>query len=672
MARFLRGNPADPNWVRPALLLLLAGTAVLYLVDLGASGWANSFYSAAVQAATRSWKAFFFGSSDAGNSITVDKTPAALWVMDLSARIFGVNSWSILVPQALEGIGAVGLLYATVRRVATPAAGLIAGATLALTPVAVVMFRFNNPDAMLVLLLVGAAYAVLRATERGSTWWLALAGALVGFAFLAKMLQAFLVLPAFALVYLILAPGGLGRRGWQLLVAGLAMIVAGGWWVLAVQLTPAADRPYIGGSQNNSVLQLMFGYNGFGRLTGNETGGLGNTSQEAGLLRLFGNQMGTQISWLLPAALVLLVAGLWLVRRARRTDLTRAALVLWGGWLVVIGLVFSLSQGIIHPYYTVALAPAVGALVGIGAVLLWRQRNHIAARLTLAGTVAITVVWCFVLLSQDPSWQPWLRWVILIGGLVGAVALLAASQFGRSAVTVAALVSVLCAAAGPTAFAVVTAAMPRTGAIPTAGPNGFAFAGPGGARRSPLRGGAAGGQNGGFGAPGGPGGFGAPGGFGGPGGGAGGRGGRAGFGGGIGVLDSGTPSAAITALLSRNASAYTWVAAVVRSNSAASYQLATGDSVMPIGGFNGTDPSPTLAQFQQWVRQGKIHYFIGSGSNRVGGGFRGGVAGFGGGFAAGNTSNGTAQAITTWVTQHYTATTVGGSTVYDLTQPASH
>ena len=196
----------SPRWVRPAVGVLLAATAVLYIWGLSASGWANAFYSAAVQAGATSWKAFFFGSSDASNFITVDKTPASLWVMEISARIFGVNSWSILVPQALEGVAAVGLLYLTVRRWFGPAAGLIAGATLALTPVAVLMFRFNNPDALLTLLLIAGAYAVTRALEAASWRWLAFAGALVGFGFLTKMLQALLVVPAFALVYLIAAP----------------------------------------------------------------------------------------------------------------------------------------------------------------------------------------------------------------------------------------------------------------------------------------------------------------------------------------------------------------------------------------------------------------------------------------------------------------------------------
>ncbi|HMC68235.1 MAG TPA: glycosyltransferase family 39 protein, partial [Mycobacteriales bacterium] len=249
----------DERWVRPALLVLLLGTGILYLWGLGASGWANGFYSAAVQAGSHSWKAFFFGSFDSSNFITVDKPPASLWVMDISARIFGVNAWSILAPQALEGVAAVGLLYATVRRRFTATAALLSGAVMALTPVAALMFRFNNPDALLVLTLVGAAYAMVRAIEDGRTRWLILAGSLVGVGFLSKMLQAFLVLPGFALVYLYAAPVALSRRIRQVLLGGVATVVAAGWWVAAVALTPVADRPYIGGSQHNSILELIIG-----------------------------------------------------------------------------------------------------------------------------------------------------------------------------------------------------------------------------------------------------------------------------------------------------------------------------------------------------------------------------------------------------------------------------
>jgi 4-amino-4-deoxy-L-arabinose transferase-like glycosyltransferase len=673
----LRGREADPGWVRPALLALLAATALLYLVSLGASGYANSFYSAAVQAGTRSWKAMFFGSSDAANFISVDKPPLSLWPSVLAARVFGVNSWTLLVPQALEGVATVGVLYATVRRWFSPAAALLAGALLALTPVAVLMFRFNNPDALLTLLLALGAYATVRATERGRTAWLVLAATCVGLGFLTKMLQALLVVPAFALVYLVAAPVSLRRRVGQLLAAGAALLVSAGWWVAIVQLIPAADRPYIGGSQDNSVLNLIFGYNGFGRINGNETGSIGggNGWGPTGWFRMFESDIGGQVAWLLPAALLLLAVGLWITRRAQRTDRTRAAFLLWGGCLLVTGLVFSFMHGIFHPYYTVALAPAIGALVGIGAAMLWHFRQQVWARMILAGAVALTGVWSFVLLHRSPDWQPWLGPLVLLGGLAVAALIAALPGLRRAEVAAVVAAALVVALIGPAAYALDTAATPHSGAIPSAGPAvavGFG--------RGAGRGGFGPGVGGGFGGGQGPGAFGGqgPGAFGGQGqGGFGGGqgpgafGGQGGGGGGLGgLLDASTPGAELVALLQRNSQDYTWVAATVRSNSAAGIQLATGDPVMSIGGFNGTDPAPTLQQFQQDVSQGKIHYFIaGGGVGRGGGGFGQGAGGAAGGFGGGGGSS-TASQITTWVEQNFTATNVGGTTVYDLSSAA--
>jgi 4-amino-4-deoxy-L-arabinose transferase-like glycosyltransferase len=583
--------PAAPaaRWVGPAFGGLLVVTAVLYLWGLSASGWANAFYAAAAQAGSQSWKAFFYGSSDAANSITVDKTPASLWVMALSVRVFGLSSWSILVPQALMGVGTVGLLAATVRRWAGPVAGLVAGAVCALTPVAVLMFRFDNPDALLVLLLVAAAYATVRATEVASARWLALAGVLVGFGFLTKMLQAFLIVPAFALVYLVAAPAPVRRRVAHLLGAGLALLVAAGWWVAVVELVPAGARPYIGGSQDDSVLELVLGYNGLGRLTGDEVGsvggGRGGGWGETGWGRLFDAEIGGQVSWLLPAALILLSAGLVVTRSRPRTDRTRAALLLWGGWLLVTGLVFSYMAGIFHAYYTVALAPAIGALVGTGVVALRRSAP------VLAITLAITAAWSYVLLRRTADFLPGLAPAVLVAGLAVALGLLVARRRAAAVLAGAALVVAL---AGPAAYAVDTAAGPHTGAIPTAGPTT---------------------------------GRGVPGGRG-PG----------------GLLGSTTPSAELTAALRADADAYTWVAATIGSNNAAGYQLASGEPVMAVGGFNGTDPSPTLAQFQRYVADGRIHYFI-----------------------AGGTGGGTGE-IARWVEQHFAATTIGGTTVYDLSR----
>ncbi|MEU0790009.1 glycosyltransferase family 39 protein [Amycolatopsis sp. NPDC005961] len=600
--------PARRTWHRPALGVLLLGTAVLYLWGLGASGWANAFYSAAAQAGSESWKALFFGSSDAANAITVDKTPAALWVMSLSARVFGVNAWSILVPQALMGVGSVWLLHATVKRTSGPAAGLVAGLVLALTPAAALMFRFNNPDALLVLLLVAGAYCVVRALEKASPRWLALAGVAVGFGFLAKMLQAFLVLPAFALAYLVAAPVSLGKRLLHLLGALAATLVAAGWYLVVVALWPAADRPFIGGSQTNSLWELVFGYNGFGRITGDEVGSVGGGGGRGwgstGLTRLFGSEMAGGIAWLIPAALLALGAGLWFTRRSARTDRSRAALLLWGGWLLVTALVFSYMGGIIHPYYTVALAPAIAALAGTAAVQLWRLRSNPAAAGVLSGGVALTSLTAYLLLS-DSTWQPWLAPSVLVGGLLAAVGLFFASHLTRWAAASVAALGLVVLLSGTGAYTLATAATTHDGAIPSAGPSsGFGFGG-----------------------------------------------GRGGFGGGPGSLLSTTmPGASLTALLKQDASRYTWTAATVLSNAAAGYQLASGAPVMAVGGFNGTDPYPTLDQFRQYVASGRIHYFLGDGMTMQG-----------------STGSDAAQQIAEWVASTYQATTVDGVTVYDLT-----
>ena len=281
LRRWWRGPDGDPRWARPALCALLAVTALLYLWDLSRNGYANDFYAAAVRAGTRSWKAFFFGSFDSSSFITVDKTPASLWVDELSARIFGFGTWSLLAPQAIEGTASVLLLFAAVRRWFGPGAGLIAGVVLALTPSAALIFRFNNPDALLVLLMTAAGYAVQRAIERDRTRWLVLAGVLLGFAFLTKMLQAFLVLPGFGLAYLWAGRARLRRRLWQLLAAVGGLVAGAGWWVLIAQLTPAADRPYFGGSTDNNILELALGYNGLGRLSGSETGSIGGGGGKA-------------------------------------------------------------------------------------------------------------------------------------------------------------------------------------------------------------------------------------------------------------------------------------------------------------------------------------------------------------------------------------------------------
>jgi 4-amino-4-deoxy-L-arabinose transferase-like glycosyltransferase len=602
----------------------------------------------------------------------------------------------MLVPQALEGVATVGLVYLSVRRWFSAQAALLGGAVVALTPVAALMFRYNNPDAMLALLLTAATYATMRGLERAQTKWLVLAGAFVGFGFITKMMQAFLILPVMAVVYLLAAPTGWWRRVWQVCLMGVSVLVAAGWWVAAVALTPAADRPYIGGSQNNSILNLIFGYNGFGRLTGNEAGSVGGGNVggamwgPTGWTRLFNDSFGNMMSWLLPGALVMGAVLLVITIRARRTDRERAALLLWGGSLVAIGLTISMAQGIIHPYYLVALAAPLGGLVGIATMGLWERRATWPGRVGLAAALAVTVAWSAVLLGRTSNWFPALRPFVIVVGSLGVVAILCLPylrQVPKLAVGLVAALGLGAALAAPLFSTVATAATPHDGAIPSVTPTasggfggpgggfpgGGGFAGPGGRISNggfpgggnfPGAGGnfpGAGGTFPGAGSNGGTspfsGGFaggapsfgrgGAQGGFGGPGGGRGG-----------GFLSGSRSNSALNKLLQSDASRYTWAAATVSADNAAGYQLGSGEPVMAIGGFNGTDPAPTLAQFEKYVAEGKIHYFI------AGGG------GFGGGGVGGGTSNDASQ-ITSWVEAHFNSETVGGVTVYDLSTGAS-
>lgn len=612
-------QPAErPRWVTPALVTLLLATGVLYLWGLGSTGWANDYYAAAAQAGTQNLKAWLFGSLDPGNAITVDKPPAALWVMALSGRLFGFNAFTMLLPQALMGVGAVAVLYAAVRRVSGPGAGLIAGVALAVTPVAALMFRFNNPDALLVLLLVVAAYCVVRAIESAGTKWIALAGCAIGFAFLAKLLQAFLVAPGLALAFLVAAPVGWWQRVGKLMIGAATMVVSAGWYLALVSLWPADSRPYIGGSTDNSLLQLTLGYNGLQRVLGGQGGGGGAHPPgpppgggpggpggmghllfggDPGIGRMFGMSMGAEASWLLPAALVGLVAGLWLTRKSPRTDRVRASLLLWGGWLLVTAAVFSFMDGIIHPYYTVALAPAIAAIVGISVRELWRVRELLVARLVLAAMSAGTGIWAFVLLDRTPEWLPALRWIVLVGSVLLAVTVAVGAHRGGRAVAVLAAGAILFAAAAPAAYAIETVASAHNGPVSTSGPSkGDEF--------EPRRPGEH-------------------------------------------MADNPALAEMVQGLDNR------WAAATVGSMGASSLELKTGASVMAIGGFTGSDESPTLEQFQGYVANHEVRYFI-AGEK------------FG---PPGHRESGAASQITSWVEKHFTPIKAGDSTVYDLSAP---
>ncbi|QKG19282.1 glycosyltransferase family 39 protein [Actinomadura verrucosospora] len=662
--RILLGAPGDPRWSRPALWAVLAVAAALYAWDLTSGGYANSYYSAAVKSGTQSWKAFFFGSLDAGNYITVDKPPMALWAQELLARVIGFGTPALLLPQVAEGVAAVAILHATVRRAFGHPAALIAAAVLALTPITVAIDRDNNPDTLLVLLLVAAAWACQRAVETGRLRPLLLSAFLVGCGFNTKMLQAFLVVPAFALVYLIAARPPIVRRLLHLVAAGAALAVSSAWWMLIVDAVPASSRPYIGGSTDGTVWDLVIGYNGLGRVFGENNGpgggrggpGGGGASfgGQAGAGRLFNDIVGGQISWLIPFAVIALAACLLLLWKRPRTDLARAALLLWGGWLAVHYVIFSFAEGTFHPYYTTALGPAIAALTGAGAVLLHAagRRDGRLSRvwpLVLAAAIAVTGAWAFTLLNRTPSWHPWLRWTIAAAAVL-AVAGLLLGRFVRRAGTRAAVAgtvfAVVAALAGPGAYAVSAASTASNGTNPQAGPS-TGFGGPGGMRA--MRG-MPGGTKGAFpggqmpgGAPGGqmPEGFpgfpgGAPGGQGSAGQGQDARSGggqtpwtlgdrsqrpggaRGGFGGPGGP--GGEADTKMISYLERNQGNATWLLAVSSAQSASSIILSTGRPVIAIGGFTGSDPAMTVAKLQQYVKDGKLRYILLGGGMGPGGG----------------------------------------------------
>ncbi len=677
--RFWRGPEEDPAWARPALLTILGLTTLLYVWNLSANGMANEFYAAAVKSGTVSWKAFLFGSIDPGNAITVDKPPMALWVMDLSGRIFGFSSWSMLLPEALMGVASVGLLWHLVKRWMGPVAAVIASVALATTPIAVLMFRFNNPDALLTLLMLLGIWGVAVAIERDRALPLVLAGVAIGAAVLTKLLAGVLVVPALGLVYLVCAHATLPRRIARLLMAGAAFLVSAGWFFVLIELWPAGSRPYIGGSTDNSLFQLMFGYNGLSRVTGTSGGGPGggvgvnfggvNFGGATGWGRMFNSLIGGQVAWLVPIAGIGLVAGLWLAGRAVRTDPVRTGFLLWGGVTASLFVIFSFSAGIFHPYYVVALAPGVAALTGGGVVALWRLGDRSvwhAWLLPLA--IAITGWWAYALLARSPGFAPALRVLVLWGSLLAAFAigLLRTWQPGRSAAVVAAGVGVVALLAGPTAYSLHTVAHASTGSTPSAGPavaggtGGFG-GGPGGLGRGGFGGGTgpADGAPPGFG----PGAQTGGGTFTPPAGGGTGATGAGGFGGGPGGGGASADSTLVHYLEAHQGHAK-FLVATFGSMSSAPIIIATGKPVVTIGGFGGGDPYPSLAQFEQLVSSGQLRYVVlGGGLGGLGGRLGGGLGGQGGPGGGGSSA-----AITAWVQAHGTAVDYGGSaTLFKLT-----
>nr|WP_042181026.1 glycosyltransferase family 39 protein [Kibdelosporangium sp. MJ126-NF4]CEL14756.1 Membrane protein [Kibdelosporangium sp. MJ126-NF4]CTQ96614.1 Membrane protein [Kibdelosporangium sp. MJ126-NF4] len=658
---------ADPEhpprrWHRYALAAILVTGGILYASVLWSGSWGNTYYTAAIKSMSSSFTNFLFGSFDPAGVVTVDKPPLALWPQVISVWIFGYHNWAILLPQVIEGVAAIFLLHRTVRTWSGEKAALVAAVIFALTPITVVTNRTNNTDTMLVLTLVAAAYAFTRAMRtdvpRTRTKWLWFAAFLIGCGFLAKMLAAWIVLPAFVVAYVAGSKANWRRQLFDVVGAAVVLLASSLWWVAVVDLWPG-QKPYIGGSSDGSALDLVLGYNGLGRVFGGGGGGMrtfsgpppgggeavvggpgGNAAfgGESGPGRMFGDAVGGQISWLLPVALIaLVVAAVLGFRRFRRfapaDTARRAGWVLWGGWLVINALVFSLQEGIFHPYYTTVMAPAIGALVGVGtvwAVRMYRESPRLGW-LVLPASVAVTAAWAWVLISRDTAWNGWLRWAVL-GVAVVTIAVLVLRKLQRAAVVLT-LVAVLLAPAvwsGAGAFASTGhAGIPMAGPSDGMGGGGFVLRLPPGVTTPPANMMPPGGMRGG------------------PGG-----------------QESGTLSADQQKILdyakSHANGAEILMAVEGGSQAASSYIIATDETVIGIGGFSGRDPAPTVDQLAAWVRAGKLRFIL---SNS-----RGGNGGGNGGGGGGGRMMGESTERTEWIQQNCESVLeAGGQTLYECT-----
>lgn len=602
------------NWEHIGLAVLLAGTAVTFLWGLDRNGWANPYYSAAAQAGSQDWKAFFFGSLDAGNLITIDKPPLSVWIISLSVRLFGLTPWAVLVPQALMGVATTWLIYKIIRRSHSTAPALLGGFIYATTPVVVLMSRFNNPEPLMGLLTVAAVYYVLRAIADNRCVWFLLAGTALGLGFMAKQIQAFLPIPALLVAVLLFGSGTVGARIVRLLASFGALVVSGFWWMVVVDLTPAGSRPYVGGSTSNSVLELTLNYNGLARFVQAPAARSDDTNRPAnevvatydgGLTRLFNGNFAPEAGWLLATTLMCVVILAVLGYIVPRSTVGRAALLVSCTWFGTAFLVLSFMGTMIHSYYVFSLAAPMALTVSMTLAALWNQRSRLAVRLIGSTTIAATTYMYVRVLGYGQDWPPYLVPLVTTVGLVAAIAwvLRRYDRLTLALVTVSLLLA-------PMASNLHTINSQQQGTNPVSGPISVDPRAISSHLQKIRLGRPAWAQQ---------------------------------------VAYGATPSPAVSTLINEVDAQTTWPAATYTAQNAALYQLKTLRPIMSVGGWLGLDPAPTLQQFKRLVSEKKVGYFIWQ-QDLVDLGRLGGDA----------------AAISTWVQSNFSETTIDGIKVYDL------
>ncbi|HEX6552382.1 MAG TPA: glycosyltransferase family 39 protein [Ktedonobacteraceae bacterium] len=624
-------------WQRLALAAVMLVSIFMNFYQLGQNGFGNLYYAAAIRSMLDSWHDFLFVSFDPGGFVSIDKPPLGFWLQAASAKIFGFTPFSIFLPQALAGVFSVLLLYHLVRRHFGVVAGLLAALALAISPISVVTNRNNTIDSTLVLVMLLGAWAVLRAAETGKLRWLLLCAVFAGLGFNIKMLEAYLVVPAYGLLYLLAAPRRMWVRIGHLAVAALLLLTISLSWAVVVDLTPAASRPYVGSSQDNSEVSLALGYNGIQRLlgqfgfgfgkagsrSGNTTGqfppagagsgtfngrnfpqpGAGGSGQtprgfgngggsngggmfntgNPGLLRLFNEPLGGQIVWFLPMALLGMLALAWQRRPHFREDRQQQSLILWGTWLLTMAVFFSVAT-FFHQYYLSTLAPAICALFGIGVMVMWQDYQRSGWRSWLLPlALLLTALEQIHIIVSNPSWGTWLIPLIAIPCALAAVILFAARLMPRLRLNARVLAPTLCV--GLLALMLTSAVWStipvlanEASSLPVAGASGQS---------------------------------------------------------GVGLGERGTADTALIRYLEAHRGSAKYLVAVASSNEADAIILATNQPVMALGGFSGSDPILTTAQLAALVKNGTVRYFLLNGSGRGGPG-------------------GGQSTLISWITQHGT------------------